>query len=93
MIKPDMIPDDVVEAMARNRAIRNEDDDRYWPDYADGVEADLLAGLNAWPQMHLHEWQRPWLGGMSGADIILPMPEAPQGHIAKQKEADDEAVP
>ena len=37
------------------------------------VSAACLAMLRAWPGMHIHEWQRPWLGGMSGTDIILPL--------------------
>ena len=36
-----------------------------------------LAMLEAWPGMHIHEWQRPWLGGMSGTDLILPLTENP----------------
>ena len=34
-----------------------------------------LAMIKAWPGVHIHEWQRPWLGGMSGTDIILPLTE------------------
>lgn len=37
------------------------------------VGAACLAMLNNWPGMHIHEWQRPWLGGMSGTDVILPL--------------------
>lgn len=39
----------------------------------------IAATLNAWPGMHTHEWQRPWLGGMSGTDLILPLTEKPDG--------------
>ena len=100
MIKPDMIPDKVVEAAAkaahdlwRKQASVGDDICEYpqWDDVSRFHKDDLrgqartsiAAALNAWPQMHLHEWQRPWLGGMSGTDIILPMPE----------EAGDETVP
>lgn len=37
--------------------------------------AACLAMLRSWPGMHIHEWHRPWLGGMSGTDIILPIPQ------------------
>lgn len=74
------IPREAVEAMARNRAIRNEDDDRYWPDYADGVEADLRAGLKAWPGMK-HDGPSGW--GVSQeplqpSRLILPLPTSLQ---------------
>ena len=39
------------------------------------ARAAIAAAINAWPWMHIHEWQRPWLGGMSGTDIILPLPQ------------------
>ena len=37
--------------------------------------AAIRAALAAWPGMHTHEWQRPWLGGISGQDIVLPITE------------------
>lgn len=40
-----------------------------------GTEAAIRAALAAWPGMHIHKWQRPWLGGMIGTDIILPLTE------------------
>lgn len=98
MIKPEQIPKEVVEAAAKVLHANAEVfHDILWDDlgeydqdaYREEATSALLAGLNAWPQMHLHEWQRPWLGGMSGTDIILPLPEAPQGRIAKQEEAGD----
>ena len=39
------------------------------------MSAAFLAMIEAWPGMHIHEWQRPWLGGMSGIDLILPLPQ------------------
>ena len=76
MVKPEQIPKEVVEAMARNRAIRNEDDDRYWPDYADGVEADLLAGLNAWPgSEYVYKQPHRLSVSYSNPAIILPLPQ------------------
>tara|TARA_R110000868_G_scaffold95713_4_gene263074 strand:+ start:2348 stop:2581 length:234 start_codon:yes stop_codon:yes gene_type:complete len=44
---------------------------------AEDLRAAFLAMLSAWPGMHIHEWQRPWLGGMSGSDLILPLTENP----------------
>lgn len=65
MIKPDMIPDEVVDHVwKRCECVRRFD-----------AREAIAAAINAWPQMHLHEWQRPWLGGMSGTDIILPVPK------------------
>jgi len=43
--------------------------------YQEEMRAAFLAMIEAWPDRHLHEWQRPWLGGMSGTDIILPLPQ------------------
>lgn len=69
MIRPDQIPEDVWHtAMSTyHKAIRKRPGTAW--------QEAIAAALNAWPQMHLHEWQRPWLGGMSGTDIILPMPQ------------------
>ena len=39
------------------------------------ARAAFVAIVEAWPGMHVHEWQRPWLGGMSGTDLILPLTE------------------
>lgn len=81
MIKPEQVPKEViVELLA---ALNSCDCD-------DCTSVAIAAAINAWPHMHLHEWQLPCLGGMSGADIMLPLPEAPQGRIAKQEEARDE---
>lgn len=41
------------------------------------ARAAFEAMVAAWPGMHTHEWQRPWLGGMSGTDLILPLTENP----------------
>lgn len=46
------------------------------------VRAAFLAMVEAWPGMYTHEWQRPWLGGMSGTDLILPLAQ-------KQENSDD----
>ena len=82
MIKPDQIPKEVVEAASRSRAIRNEGDDRYWKDYAEGVEADILAGLNAWPGMGKFEDETGW-------DVHIELPLL----IFLPQEAGDETVP
>lgn len=63
MLKPEQIPDAVIDAAVAMR-------DR------GGSMSDIIrTAINAWPGMHTHEWQRPWLGGMSGTDIILPLTE------------------
>ena len=41
----------------------------------DDARAAFVAMVTAWEGMHTHEWQRPWLGGMSGTDLILPLME------------------
>ena len=41
------------------------------------ARAAFVAMVEAWPMHHIHEWQRPWLGGMSGTDLILPLTENP----------------
>lgn len=78
------LPPEVVEAAAMvlhaNAEIFNDilwdTLDEYDQDaYREEATAALRAGLKAWPGMHTHEWQRPWLGGMSGNDIILPLPK------------------
>lgn len=74
------IPPEAVEAAARDvAAVRGHDfhtlsdDDR---EECRGIaRVACLAMLKAWPGMHVHEWHRPWLGGMSGTDFILPLPE------------------
>lgn len=71
MIKPEMIPREVVEAASRSRAIWNEGDDRYWKDYAEGVEADLLAGLNAWPSAAVCHYT---IADNEGYEMVLPLP-------------------
>ena len=56
------------------------DQDTYTPDadyWLDQARAAFVAMVEAWPGMHTHEWQRPWLGGMSGTDLILPLTENP----------------
>ena len=44
-----------------------------WRNYMDDARAAFVAMVTAWEGMHTHEWQRPWLGGMSGTDLILPL--------------------
>ena len=43
------------------------------------ARAAFVAMVGAWEGMHTHEWQRPWLGGMSGTDLILPLTEKTDG--------------
>ena len=68
------IPPEVVEAAVNAYAGAIWDTDSKPLDYQHAMTAAIAAALNAWPDSHLHEWQRPWLGGMSGTDIILPLP-------------------
>jgi hypothetical protein len=63
------IPDEVVEAAGR----AYEASCRKLSPAEIPRRAAIAAVLNAWPDRHLHEWQRPWLGGMNGTDIILPL--------------------
>lgn len=71
MLKPEQIPDEVVANAAIARWGINEP--TKWE--MDTCRIIIAAAINAWPGMHVHEWHRPWLGGMSGTDIILPLPE------------------
>ena len=65
------IPPEAVEAAAR--AIGEETYVGNKQTLRDAATAAIRAALAAWPGMHIHKWQRPWLGGMSGTDIILPL--------------------
>jgi hypothetical protein len=69
-----MKPDQVSEAVAK--AAWTAFYNATGPTVADDWRAAIAAALNAWPGMHIHEWQRPWLGGMSGTDLIIPLTEA-----------------
>ena len=73
MLKADQIPDAV--ARLADEAYYNTAGDN--PTMSDEyiMKHAIAAAINAWPGMHIHEWQRPWLGGMSGTDIILPLTE------------------
>lgn len=68
------IPPESVDAAAL--ALAEADDGIV--DYRALATAAIRAALAAWPGMHTHEWQRPWLGGMSGTDIILPLNTEPR---------------
>lgn len=88
MMKPDQIPDESVEAAAKAdyEAWRDWADLRSdtldWEYLEEDVQEEhrisarvtIAAALEAWPGAHVHEWQRPWLGGMSGTDIVIPLP-------------------
>ncbi len=64
MIKPDQIPDEVVEALHSLFA---------WIGNSDGAREAIAAALNAWPQMHVGA---PWVIGVPNApSIILPLPQ------------------
>lgn len=49
MITPDMIPDAVVEKMARARAIGRRPNDDLWNDLMTDARNELAAALSAWP--------------------------------------------
>ncbi len=49
------IPDEVVEAVARRRAVKHceeydSDPEKTWPHFRDEVRAAILAALEAWPK-------------------------------------------
>ena len=71
------IPPEALEAGAR--AIHDMRYGTHLYSADDMARACFLAMVKAWPMMHVHEWQRPWLGGMSGTDLILPLTEKPDG--------------
>ena len=58
MIKPEQIPDEVVDAFYASLA-RDECDRKA-----------IAAALNAWPMSHIHEYSH---GKISGVDIVLPL--------------------
>ena len=91
MVKPEQIPDEVVEA-AREAWLRSDVNAR------DDWRAAIAAAINAWPGVKENKVQVPDDSDeirytLKTTGIILPLPEAPQGRIAKQEEARDEAVP
>ena len=64
IIKPEQVPKEVIDAAY----------DAYWHQKPNsGFAEAIAAALNACPGVHIHEWQRPWLGGMSGTDLIIPL--------------------
>ena len=94
MIKPDMIPDEVVEAAAVERWGISEP--TKWE--LDTCRIIIAAALQAWPGVKENKVQVPDDSDeirytLKTTDIILPLPEAPQGRIAKQEEVVDETVP
>ena len=75
------IPPEAVEAAARAACAGNKWDQpcaTACVDCRGDATAAIRAALAAWPGAHTHEWQRPWLGGMSGTDIILPLNTEPR---------------
>ena len=71
MINPEMVPQEVCLAL-KATLFSGPGHDIY--------ATAIAAALNAWPGMHTHEWQRPWLGGMSGTDLILPLAQKQETH-------------
>jgi hypothetical protein len=75
LIKPDQIPDEVVEAAARAYAILNEGHDEWWHLRAERARAAIAAAINAWPgmvQYPLHDID------CTPPKIILPLPKEPR---------------
>jgi hypothetical protein len=75
MIKPDQIPDEVVEAAAR--AAWKLKDQRLWetlkatqPNWRDEAREALAAALNAWPGAFLYP--------LNKTRLILPLPQNDQ---------------
>lgn len=84
MLKPEMIPDKVWSAFT---------DAVYSAGYS---KQALAAAINAWPEKRSDCDRRvseKWIGVREFPVLILPLPEAPQGRIAKQEEAGDETIP
>ena len=77
MIRADQIPDEVAEAVERLLNTYLVGGLTQSEGHSIG-HALVEVALAAWPDRHLHEWQRPWLGGMKGTDIILPLPQEPR---------------
>jgi len=66
MLKPEQIPDEVVEAAAKT--LMDPDYPNSWPAWMDEARAALAAALNAWPDAEA----RPTFGP---SRIILPLPQ------------------
>lgn len=84
MIKPDMIPDKVVEAAARVLHSHAEIfDDLLWEDisqadqeaYFEEARASIAAALNAWPGFEYRADVAFPAFGYGPAAIILPLPQ------------------
>jgi hypothetical protein len=69
VIKPEMIPDEVVEAAARAIAIANEGHDKWWTLHMRKASEAIAAALNAWTGMDLKGYGPPFYG----IEIILPL--------------------
>ena len=77
MLKPEQIPDEVVEAAAR--AAWKLKDQRLWeilkatqPNWRDEAREALAAAINAWPGVATGA---PWIIGVKNIpSIILPLP-------------------
>jgi hypothetical protein len=74
MIRPEQMPDKVVEAVARYLCIEDgvplEDVDVTWPAYEQQARAALTVGLAAWPGAHerTDDWCTP-----PDHNLILPL--------------------
>jgi len=83
LIKPDMIPDEVVEAAAKaayeNQRTRKWDRCGYvgQQQLRRDARAAIAAALNAWPGASYVPGLEQW-GKTHGAHIHLPLPQEPQ---------------
>ena len=71
------IPAAALEAGKRLLCLYGCGHDEKCPACNGAARAVFNAMVKAWPGVHTHEWQRQWLGGMSGTDLILPLTEKP----------------
>jgi hypothetical protein len=70
MIKPDMIPDEVVEAAAKHISEADmEDYPNYWKKQ---LRASIAAALNAWPFGAVCHYT---IKDTEGWELVLPLPQ------------------
>jgi len=76
VIRPEQIPDEAVEAAARDMALTEWGDTEMWDVFTKRAESAIAAALNAWPG-----WEGSWMGDGDTLyrTIILPLLQEKQG--------------